>query len=116
MTHSEHDTNNDHKIVFNSVMMSTRPGIYTALKKLLSFEVLSSSEWSFTQPFAPNFFETLEISNVQDKWKALACFQTEIKDYPHPRSEEGILTLARYRGMQSGVSFAEAFKIIRDFN
>ena len=42
-------------------------------------------------------------------------YETEIKDFPFPRSKDGIITLAKYRGMQSGYKFAEAFKIIRIF-
>jgi len=36
--------------------------------------------------------------------------------FPHPRSKDGIISLAKYRGMQSHNKFAEAFKIIRLFS
>ena len=43
-------------------------------------------------------------------------YKSEIKKFPHPRSVEGIKTLAKYRGMQSYNKFSEAFKIIRLFS
>ena len=43
-------------------------------------------------------------------------YKTEMSNFPHPRSIEGINTLAKYRGIQSQNKFAEAFKIIRLFS
>jgi hypothetical protein len=47
------------------------------------------------------------------KIEALLKYKSEIRDYPFPRSPEGISAFARYRGVQSGNEFAEAFRIIR---
>lgn len=116
LTHAEDDTNNDHRIIFRSIMMATRPGIYKNLKTIASFEVLSSSEWNFSEAFTPNFFEVLTLKELNLKWKALKCYKTETQSFPHPRSEQGIKTLARYRGMQAGFKYAESFKIIRMFS
>ncbi|MDA7541814.1 PIG-L family deacetylase [Gammaproteobacteria bacterium] len=115
VTHAEDDTNNDHRIVYRSTLMATRPGSFKNLKTLLSFEILSSSEWNFSKSFLPNHFESMSLKHLNLKWKALECFKSEIKKYPHPRSENGLKTLAQYRGMQSGFHYAEAFKIIRNF-
>ena len=115
LTHSPADANNDHKIVFNATIMATRPGAINHVKKLMSFEVLSSSEWAFTETFKPNYFEELNQDQVDSKWHALSMYESEVKKYPFPRSKEGIETLAKYRGMQAGVKFAEAYHIIRVF-
>ena len=40
----------------------------------------------------------------------------EIFPYPHPRSYEGLIALSRYRGLQAGVEFAEAYRVIRSIN
>mgnify|MGYP001201666918 CR=1 FL=1 len=40
-------------------------------------------------------------------------YYTELRDFPHPRSKEGVEVLARLRGMQSGLKFAEAFLTVR---
>ena len=115
LTHSHNDANNDHRIVSNAVIMATRPGANNHVNTLMSFEILSSSEWSFSNTFKPNYFEELNQDQVESKWHALSIYESEVKTYPFPRSKEGIETLAKYRGMQSGVKFAEAYHIIRIF-
>ena len=115
LTHSPSDVNNDHKIVCNSTLMATRPGAQNHVKKLMSFEVLSSSEWSFIDTFKPNYFEELDDYHVESKCHALSIYESEVKDYPFPRSNEGIRALAMMRGMQSGFKYAEAFNLIRMF-
>tara|TARA_B100001250_G_C19798976_1_gene790088 strand:- start:1223 stop:1918 length:696 start_codon:yes stop_codon:yes gene_type:complete len=112
-THSDNDTNNDHRIVFKSTLIATRPGSNYFVKNLYSYEVLSSSEWNFTEAFQPNYFQELSEEDIQKKWEALKKYKTEIKDFPYPRSYEGIKILANYRGMQSNNTYAEAFKMIR---
>ena len=115
LTHSPYDANNDHKIVFNATIMATRPGANNHVKTLMSFEILSSSEWAYIDTFKPNYFEELNESNIEAKSKALSIYETEVKDFPFPRSNEGIRTLAMMRGMQSGFKYAEAFNLIRKF-
>lgn len=112
-THAENDANNDHCIVFKSTIMATRPGSNSFVKSLFSYEILSSSEWKFTSSFEPNYFVELDLKYVNNKWEALSEYETEIKNFPYPRSHEGVLTLAQFRGMQSGFKYAEAFKLIR---
>jgi LmbE family N-acetylglucosaminyl deacetylase len=113
LTHSPFDANIDHQIVFNATIMATRPGALNHVKKLMSFEVLSSSEWAFTKTFNPNYFEELDESHLESKCHALSIYESEIKKYPFPRSLEGIKVLAMMRGMQAGFKYAEAFNIIR---
>jgi LmbE family N-acetylglucosaminyl deacetylase len=115
ITHSPYDANNDHKIVFNATIMATRPAAQNVVNKVMSYEVLSSSEWAYVQTFAPNYFEELTEKDVESKWQALSYYETEIKNYPFPRSRDGVRALAMIRGMQSGVKFAEAFHLIRKF-
>lgn len=113
-THSHNDVNNDHKKVFQAVLQATRPGAQNLVKRVYSFEVLSSSEWNYVENFKPNFFVSLELEHVTTKINALTEYTTEVKAFPFPRSSEGILTLAKRRGMQSAAEFAEAFQLIRE--
>lgn len=112
-THSESDLNNDHRIVFRSSLMATRPLPNFSVKNIYSYEVLSSSEWNLTDPFKPNYYIQLDEIHIEKKINALEKYYSEVKDYPFPRSITGIRTLAQLRGMQIGVKFAEAFKLIR---
>lgn len=115
-THSLSDSNQDHIKVFHSSVIASRPKVGNSVKSLLSYEVLTSSEWSFSKSFQPNFFVSLSHQNVDDKWNALSYFRSEIADYPYPRSREGIFTQSSYRGMQCGFHYSEAFQIIRAFS
>ena len=115
LTNSPYDVNNDHKIVFNATVMATRPGAQNHVNTLMCYEVLSSSEWAFINSFTPNLFEELTEKDVQSKWHALSLYESEIRNYPFPRSNEGIRALAMTRGMQSGFNYAEAFHLVRTF-
>ena len=112
-THSQFDNNKDHVKVYDSTMISTRPGC--GVKTVYSYEVLSSSEWSFNSPFNPNVFFSLSEDNVKEKWEALSFYESEIKPFPYPRSKEGIFSNANQRGIQCGSNYAEAFTILRQF-
>ena len=114
-THSPYDANNDHKIVFNSSIMATRPGANNHILRMMSYEVLTSSEWAFVDTFVPNYFEEISENDLALKWEALALYDSEVKSYPFPRSREGGRALAMVRGMQAGFTYAEAFQLIREF-
>ena len=114
LTHSSDDCNNDHRIVNRSVIMATRPMLLNKhLKTIISFEVISSTEWNFESQFSPNYFENLTEKNVKDKIKAFYFYKSEVQKNQLPRTSDGIKTLAKYRGKIISTKFAEAFKIIR---
>lgn len=115
LTHSDLDANNDHRVVHRATIMATRPSIENPVPRLLSYEVLSSSEWAYGEAFAPTSFEQIEEKDLELKCRAMAEYETEMKDYPFPRSELGIRAQAMSRGMQAGVPLAEAFHLIREF-
>ena len=115
ITHSNYDVNLDHRTVYQACLQSTRPTNQNKIKALLSFEVLSSTEWKYNKVFEPNLFINIE-KEIKYKIKAMKRYKTEMCIFPHPRSMMGINTLAKYRGIQSQNKFAEAFKIIRLFS
>ena len=111
-THYEHDLNFDHQLTYKAVLTATRPMEYESVKELYSFEVLSSTEWSYPLSFAPDTF--FDIGNTLElKINAMHKYRSELREYPHPRSLESIKLLAQTRGMSVGLLFAEAFKTIR---
>lgn len=115
-THHYGDLNIDHQITHKAVLTATRPiGDYT-VKKILLFEVLSSTEWNYQNQnniFTPNTY--IDISEAIDKkLEAMKCYKSEIRAYPHPRSLEAIEILAKKRGLEVGLKSAEAFCLIRE--
>lgn len=114
-THHYGDVNRDHQITFQAVLTATRPLPNKKPIELLTFETVSSSEWNVNtndKTFKPNYF--VNITNQMDaKIAALKHYEVEMRDFPHPRSYEGVEYLGRVRGMTIGVPYAEAFELIR---
>jgi LmbE family N-acetylglucosaminyl deacetylase len=112
-THSANDTNADHRVINSCTRVATRPLPKITVKKVFSYEVLSSTEWNFDRLFRPTYFVSLDQKHMTAKLNAMSFYQSEVYDFPHPRSIQGIEILARYRGMQAGYQFAEAFSVVR---
>jgi len=111
-THYEKDLNIDHKITYQAVITATRPLPDETVKEIYSFEVLSSTEWNYPLSFSPDIF--VDISDTLDlKLKAMGAYRSELQNYPHPRSLEGIRKNAEVWGMKVGLKYAEAFKVVR---
>ena len=111
-THSDIDSNQDHVKVNKATIIATRP-FNTCVENVLEYEVLSSTEWGFRDSFVPNVFLELSEVNILDKVKSLSVYETEMREFPFPRSKDGIINNARYRGMQSGFNYAECFRLVR---
>lgn len=115
-THYSQDLNIDHRITFQAVYTTFRPSRQRRLTKLYSFEVLSSTEWQVKDPsqvFLPNLYVDI-APYIKKKIELLNTYKREMDSFPFPRSAEGVLTLAQYRGMECGLKYAEAFKLIRE--
>ena len=116
-THHPSDTNNDHAVTSfacqaASRLFQRRPGL-PRLKQFIYMEVPSSTEWSFdtsSNRFTPNMFVEIGKEGAETKVKALAAYTGVMRPYPHPRSEEAIMGMAAYRGVQAGCNYAEAFE------
>lgn len=111
-THHKNDLNIDHQKTFQAVITACRPCNPNCPKEIITFETLSSTEWQPENGFNPNLYLDIE-KEIETKLLALSEYKLEIRTYPHPRSLEGIKILAQYRGLQSGLKYAEALMIIR---
>lgn len=114
-THCQNDLNIDHQLTFRAVLTVCRPQPDFFVKKILTFETLSSSEWQIKDQshiFCPTEYVDI-VEFIDKKLKILKNYDGELREYPHPRSIEGVKILAQYRGMEIGCKFAEAFQIIR---
>ncbi len=106
----------DHRVIFDSVMVASRPvGIGKKIKLLAAYETLSETHWNspYIEPnFNHNFI--VDISNqIEDKCNALRSYASQIDETEGPRSVDSIRALAKFRGSQAGFSFGEALYIIR---
>ena len=115
-THYSGDLNIDHQYTARAVLTATRPiGAY-CVEEVYAFETLSSSEWNFdysAQPtFSPNVFVDISAYYIK-KEQAMRCYVSELCQFPHPRSLEGMDVLSKTRGMAAGMERAEAFMLLR---
>ena len=114
-THSSADLNIDHRLVSQATLTAFRPQDNDIWQEIRAFEVPSSTDYghkSITQLFYPNLY--IDITDFwTKKLKALNAYTSEIRDAPHSRSIYGVESLAKYRGSQVGLYYAEAFEVIR---
>ena len=115
-THHPGDYNWDHTATFDAVMMAARcntPDFFPT--EIRTFEVLSSTERAWqdsSRIFCPNLY--VDVSRSIDMKKlAMSYYKNESRPYPHPRSIEAIEYLARRRGNEVGMLYAESFHVVR---
>lgn len=107
------DLNCDHRIIFESSLVALRP-LFHKVKRLMCYEVLSETEWGQPlTPFYPTVYEDVS-STFSFKLAAMEEYNSELKESPHPRSLEIIEALAKKRGSEINVKFAECFTLIRE--
>lgn len=114
-THHPGDLNIDHRITCEAVLTACRPVEECHVRRIYAFETPSSTEWdySYTNPFRPNVY--FDVSDtIEAKIKGMACYRTESREHPHPRSPEALRALALYRGSNAGFQMAEAFMLMRE--
>ena len=111
-THDLNDVNIDHGIVFKAVQTATRPLDGASVKEIYTMEILSSTEWAFANSFRPNYYVNIN-EFLQFKIDAMKKYGKELRQFPHPRSEEAIINLAKKRGSEVGLRASESFKVLR---
>lgn len=98
---SSHDTHQDHEVI--------RQEGFRAFKDstILGYEVPWNNLSFNTQAFTP-----LTETQMETKIRAIDCYTSQKTNYNY-FDEEYIRSLARARGKQVGVKYAEAFEVIR---
>ena len=113
-THNPIEVNIDHRVTYRCVEAATRPKPGLSLKAIYGFEIVCSGNWTFLDQFKPTTY--VDITDYwQDKLDAWHCYKGENRPFPFPRSDDGLEVLAKYRGMQAGMSRAEGFRVLREY-
>lgn len=109
------DTHQDHKALYDIVKIVTRTYSKFLINQILCCETISSTNSSIesNNPFIPNYYIHLTENQIKNKIDALKIYNSELRQLPHPRSEEGILNTAKFRGQSCGSQYAEAFVSVR---
>jgi LmbE family N-acetylglucosaminyl deacetylase len=111
------DVNRDHRAVFDSASVASRPTPGQSVRMLLTYAPTSSTEWTpaGTNWFIPNWFVDV-TETLERKLAAFACFATELRDYPHPRNERALRAHAEFYGATVGCVHAEPFVLVRNID
>lgn len=113
--HSPVDVNTDHGVVARATWTACRPYSTPWLQRFLAFETPSSTEWAWPMTataFQPQCFVDV-TETLSRKLDAMACYESELRDYPHPRSLRALEERASFWGSQVGVNAAEPFVLLR---
>jgi LmbE family N-acetylglucosaminyl deacetylase len=113
IVYSQHgaDVNRDHQILFQAILVATRP-TETFIEDVYAFDTASSTEWAYPRTFVPDTW--VDISTTLDaKLAAMACYESELRPYPHPRSLQALENRARAFGNQVCMEAAEVFMTVR---
>lgn len=113
-THSRCDLNIDHRLVHAAVRIGTRPiSEITKNITVLAFETASSTEWG-PERFNPTVYVPIDKEDLASKLTLLhQMYKSEMREFPHPRSNKYLTALATIRGAECGHELAEAFEVIR---
>ena len=105
------DVNRDHELLFKAALVATRPTEY-CISAVYAFDTASSTEWAFPRSFVPDTW--VDISEtLETKIAAMACYESELRAYPHPRSLEALRIRAQAWGNRSCMDAAEVFMTVR---
>jgi len=114
-THHSGDLNIDHGVVHRAVLTATRPVAGQTVREIYAYEVPSSTEWALQRlepVFRANVFVDI-TETIETKIAAMACYKSETRPFPHPRSPESLRAIAQRWGSVAGFRAAEAFELVR---
>lgn len=110
------DIHSDHKVVFESTMACTKWFRYPSVKKVFVYETLSETDFTINPDangFRPNVFVNIS-KYLEKKINIMNVYKSEVADFPFPRSDKAIRSLAYLRGAASGYEAAEAFMLLKE--
>lgn len=108
------DIHTDHQLISEATLSCTKWFRFPFIKTVLFYEVPSETDMNINstlKSFKPNVF--IDISEkLDEKIEIMKIFKNEILDFPFPRSEKSIRSLAYLRATQCGGFAAEAFELL----
>jgi LmbE family N-acetylglucosaminyl deacetylase len=105
------DLNVDHQLLFRAVLVATRPTV-DHIDVIYAFDTASSTEWAYPQTFVADTWVDIS-STLPRKLAAMACYESELRPYPHPRSLEALSYRAKAWGNRGCLDAAEVYMTVR---
>jgi N-acetylglucosamine malate deacetylase 1 len=111
------DVHTDHGRVFEAAWILAKPFRAGAggVRSFLCYETLSSTDAAppdLHRAFVPTAWSGID-AHIDAKLAIMALYASEVQAEPLPRSPSAIRALARVRGSQVGLGYAEAFRSLR---
>jgi len=110
------DVHTDHRAVFDATISCTKWFRYPSIERFLAYETLSETEFGAnidTGGFRPNVFVNIS-PYIDRKIEIMKLYESEMGQFPFPRSEQAIRALAQLRGATCGYESAEAFMLLKE--
>ena len=107
------DAHSDHKVVFEWCFSCTKVFRCPSINKITTMEIISETDFGKPyNPFIANYF--INISEfMEKKLEAIEIYKSELGEHPFPRNKEAIKANGILRGVNAGVLYAEAFRLIK---
>lgn len=109
-THHFSELNRDHRTAYEATTVSVRPFALPSLKRLLCYQVDTLEHWGHG-PSQYNVYTDI-TKTLETKLEAMAIYETEIREHPHPRSLEAMRQIAYRNGAAVGLRAAEIFQLV----
>lgn len=106
-----YDINRDHQVLFQAALVAARP-IEQFIEAIYAFDTVSSTEWAYPRSFVPDTWVDIS-STLERKIEAMECYETELRNWPHPRSLHSLRVKAETVGSQVVSEAAECFMTVR---
>ena len=112
------DVNRDHRALFDSVAVATRPVPGQPVRRVLTYAPTSSTEWTpvGAELVRPELVRRRDGDARPQARRRSRTTATEARDYPHPRSERAIRAAAEFYGASCGCEAAEPFVLVRSLD
>lgn len=107
------DLNGDHAALFTAAMVAARHDGRSNLAALYSYEIPPTTRFNLPNRWRADVYVDI-AEQIDRKLEAMAAYETELRDAPHPRSLGAIRAFARERGASVGRAYAEAHMLVRE--
>lgn len=109
-THHFAELNRDHRAAYEATAVAVRPYALPCFERLLCYQVDTLEHWGHG-PAQYNVYADISAS-LDAKLKAMAVYESEVREYPHPRSLEAMRQTALRNGAAAGLKAAEIFQLV----
>lgn len=105
----------DHTVTNEACIIACRPTAKYIPAEIYEYEN-PTYELGITKKFNPNFFINITNKINMKKKIFIKCYKSQNnKPFNNPLSIDKIIYWARFRGIQAGVDYAEAFQVVKIF-